>query len=137
MMLNISIIGIVATMHRISYMIYKYLKRALARIIVPPKHPLYSRSYVINNEVVSADSYDDTPYDERIEVDNPPSVAVQVAAGERLKPMGSAPSTTMLSDAVFAQQFVRSFEAAGASVSADPVPADPVPADPVSQLAES
>lgn len=129
-MLNTSILGIDATMHLINYMIFKYLLNAVARKIVTPKHPYYSRSYVINNEVVSADSYDDTPYDEVRPVDDPPSVATQVSAGERLRPMGTAPSTTVLSDAVVAQKFVRSFAAA-----ADPVPAasDPVPAasDPV------
>lgn len=126
-MLISSTIGLDATMHRIDYMILKYLLNAVARRIVTPKHPLFSRSYVVNNDVVSADSYDDTPFDVVPDVNDPPSVPLQIAAGERLKPMGSAPSTTVLSDAVFAQQFVRSFKAA-----ADPVPpvVDPVPAAP-------
>lgn len=98
-------------------MILRYLKNCVARLVKGPAHPLYCRTFDVNGELVAANSYDDTAFEQ-----NDPQkclpVSEQVAAGMRLKPMGVAPSQSMLHDAMVADEFVKRFNAAGVIPSA-------------------
>lgn len=113
-------------------MVLRYLSNCVARAKDGPKHPLYYRTFDVHGELIPAKSYDDTSFDQNGNQKCLP-VSDQISAGMRLKPMGHAPSQSMLNDAIIADEFVKRFNAA-ASIPSAPAPA-PAPAEPAA-LAE-
>lgn len=115
-------------------MVLRYLSNCVARAKEGPKHPLYYRTFDVHGELIAAKSYDDTSFDQNGNQKCLP-VSDQISAGMRLKPMGHAPSQSMLNDAIIADEFVKRFHAA-ASIPSSPAPAPaesaaPAPAEPV------
>lgn len=105
-------------------MIYKYLIQTRERIknMFIPKHPLTTRAYELpDGTLVEAGTYEDHKCDEV-----PAMVAVSVTdfikSGQTPPKCGGISSTTILPQAVFAQQFVKAFNAAATPASA-PAPA--------------
>lgn len=96
-------------------MIGVYLKRVVKFLDLykksAPKHPHFTRSVVKDNEIVSVDSFDDTPYDEVKQV---PYVgfSTYVETGEQPPTMGGfSAQITRLSEQRVAEIFLQQFNA--------------------------